>query len=324
MDYKKFIQQFKVQPGKKFSLQKDFSPDDTAGYDRPENLDEIMQNQIELLAEYQEKLYAENARALLVIFQALDAAGKDSLIKHVMSGVNPTGCQVYSFKAPSAEELDHDYLWRCVKALPERGRIGIFNRSHYEEVLVVRVHPGFLDAQRLPPNTLGEGLWAQRFKEINNFEKHLTENGTEVLKIYLNVSKEEQRQQQLERIDRPGKNWKFNPADIEERKYWDEYIAAYEEVFNHTSTPWAPWYVIPADKKWFTRIAASAIIVQKLMEMNPKFPTIGEEAKQEMLACRETLLAEAGEQPPDPRLGESEEQPVQKKDKKKGKKKKKG
>lgn len=322
MDYKKFIQQFKVQPGKKFSLQKDFSPDSTAGYDRPENLDEIMQNQIELLAEYQEKLYAENARALLIIFQALDAAGKDSLIKHVLSGVNPTGCQVYSFKAPSTEELDHDYLWRCVKALPERGRIGLFNRSHYEEVLVVRVHPGFLDAQRLPPKTLGEGLWAQRFKEINNFEKHLTENGTEVLKIYLNVSKEEQRQQQLERIDRPEKNWKFNPADIEERKYWDEYIAAYEEVFNHTSTPWAPWYVIPADKKWFTRIAASAIIVQKLREMDPKFPTVSEEAKQEMLACRETLLVEAGEQPPTTQPDEANDQLAgKKKDKKKGKKK---
>ncbi len=183
-----------------------------------------------MLAEYQEKLYAENARALLVVLQALDAAGKDSTIKHVMSGVNPAGCQVTSFKAPSAEELDHDYLWRCVKALPARGNIGIFNRSHYEEVLVVRVHPQFLDAQRLPPDSLGEKLWDQRFRQINDFEQHLVENGTEIVKIFLHVSKEKQRERQLERIDKPEKNWKFNPGDIEERKHWDAYLAAYEEV----------------------------------------------------------------------------------------------
>lgn len=331
MDYKEFIHRFKVQPGKKISLTKDFDPRDTAGYDKPENLEEIMQNEISLLAEYQEKLYAENSRALLIVLQALDAAGKDSLIKHVMSGVNPMGCQVTSFKAPSAEELDHDYLWRCVKALPERGRIGIFNRSHYEEVLVVRVHPKFLEAQRLPSETLGEGLWARRFDQINNFEKHLSENGTELIKIYLNVSKEEQRQQQLERIERPEKNWKFNPADIEERKYWDDYMAAYEDVFQHTSTSWAPWYVIPADKKWFTRIAALAIIVQKLMEMDPKFPTISDEARQKMLASRDLLLAEAGQtaekQADSPvvenKNGIMEKPKGKKKDKKKDKKKKK-
>jgi PPK2 family polyphosphate:nucleotide phosphotransferase len=246
-----------------------------------------------LLAEYQERLYAENTRALLVVLQAMDAAGKDSTIEHAMSGVNPTGVQVTSFKAPSAQELEHDYLWRCVQALPARGNIGIFNRSHYEEVLVVRVHPSFLDAQRLPPASLGQGLWSQRFRQINDFERHLVENGTEIVKIFLHISKEEQRQRQLARIDRPEKNWKFNPGDIEERRYWADYLAAYEEVFENTSTRWAPWYVVPGNHKWFARIAVAAIIAQKLMEMDPQFPSVGEAQRQEMLACREVLLAEA-------------------------------
>jgi PPK2 family polyphosphate:nucleotide phosphotransferase len=292
-DFKRFARRFLVEPGSKVNIAKDFDPRDTHGYDKPENADEILQDGVEMLAEYQEKLTAENARALLVVLQALDAAGKDSTIKHVMSGVNPAGCQVTSFKAPSSEELEHDYLWRCVKALPARGNIGIFNRSHYEEVLVVRVHPNFLDAQRLPPRVLGEGLWPQRFRQINDFERHLAENGTEIVKIYLNVSKEKQLERQLERIDTPEKNWKFNPGDIKERKHWDAYLAAYEEVFEHTSTAWAPWYVVPADRKWFARIAVAAIIAQKLMEMNPQFPTVGEAQRQEMLACREVLLAEA-------------------------------
>jgi PPK2 family polyphosphate:nucleotide phosphotransferase len=292
-DFKEFARRFLVEPDSKVNLAKDFDPRDTHGYDKPENADEILQDGVELLAEYQEKLYAENARALLVILQALDAAGKDSTVKHVMSGVNPAGCQVTSFKAPSAEELDHDYLWRCVKALPARGNIGIFNRSHYEEVLVVRVHPKFLDGQRLPPYSLGEGLWARRFRQINNFEQHLVENGVEIVKIYLNVSKEKQLERQLERIDKPEKNWKFNPGDIEERKHWDAYLAAYEEVFEHTSTAWAPWYVVPADRKWFARIAVAAIVAQKLIEMHPQFPTVSEAQRLEMLACREVLMAEA-------------------------------
>jgi len=292
-DFKQFARHFLVEPGSKVNIKKDFDPRDTHGYDKPENATEILQDGVELLAEYQEKLYAENARSLLVVLQALDAAGKDSTIKHVMSGVNPAGCQVTSFKAPSAEELDHDYLWRCVKALPARGNIGIFNRSHYEEVLVVRVHPKFLDGQRLPPHVLGEGLWPQRFRQINDFERHLAENGTEIVKIYLNVSKEKQLERQLERIDKPEKNWKFNPGDIEERKHWDAYLAAYEEVFEHTSTAWAPWYVVPADRKWFARIAVAAIIAQKLMEMDPQYPTVSEAQRQEMLACREVLMAEA-------------------------------
>ncbi len=292
-DFKKFARRFLIEPGSQVKIAKDFDPGDTCGYDKPENAKEILQDGVELLAEYQEKLYAENSRALLVVLQALDAAGKDSTIEHVMSGVNPTGCQVTSFKAPSAQELEHDYLWRCVTALPARGNIGIFNRSHYEEVLVVRVHPQFLNAQRLPPASLGEGLWAQRFRQINDFERHLMENGTEIVKIYLHISKEEQRQRQLKRIDRPEKNWKFNPDDIEERRYWDDYLAAYEEVFEHTSTRWAPWYVVPGDHKWFARIAVAAIIAQKLIEMDPQFPTLDEAQRQEMLACRAVLLAEA-------------------------------
>jgi PPK2 family polyphosphate:nucleotide phosphotransferase len=228
---KEFAGRFAIAPGAKINLKKDFDPGDTAGYEKPENAAEFLKQGVEFLARYQERLYAENARALLVVLQALDAAGKDSTIEHVMSGVNPQGCQVTSFKTPSAEELDHDYLWRAVKALPARGNIGIFNRSHYEEVLVVRVHPQFLNGQRLPPRTLGEGLWAQRFEEINNFEKYLVDNGIDIVKIYLNVSKDEQCQRQLARIDTPEKNWKFNPGDIEERKYWDDYIAAYEDIF---------------------------------------------------------------------------------------------
>lgn len=291
-DIKKFARRFLVEPDSKVDIARDFDPRDTKGYDKPENATEILDDGVELLAEYQDRLYAENARALLVVLQALDAAGKDSTIKHVMSGVNPAGCQVTSFKAPSAEELDHDYLWRCVKALPARGNIGIFNRSHYEEVLVVRVHPGFLTGQRLPPNTLGDGLWKQRFRQINAFEQHLVDNGTEVVKIFLHVSKEEQRQRQLERIDKPEKNWKFNAGDIEERTHWDAYMTAYQEVLEHTSTAAAPWYVVPADKKWFARIAVAAVIASKLIDMDPQYPTVSQAQREEMLACRAKLTAE--------------------------------
>lgn len=294
VDLEKFTRHFRVEPGTTIHL-KDYDSGDTAGYDKPKNADELLEQGVETLSAYQEKLYAENAQALLIIFQAMDAAGKDSCIKHVMSGVNPQGCQVTSFKAPSPDELDHTYLWRCMKAVPARGMIGIFNRSHYEEVLIVRVHPAFLKAQRLPPHTLGDGLWQQRFEEINNFEKHLVDNGTQVLKIFLNVGKEEQCTRQLKRIDDPNKNWKFNAGDLEERKYWDDYMAAYEDMLNHTSTPWAPWYVLPADKKWFTRLAAAAVIAEKLIEMDPKFPTVSDADKAVMAASREGLMAECGE-----------------------------
>jgi PPK2 family polyphosphate:nucleotide phosphotransferase len=291
-DIKKFARRFLVEPDGKVNIAKDFDPGDTHGYEKPENASEILEDGVELLAEYQDRLYAENTRALLVVLQALDAAGKDSTIKHVMSGVNPAGCQVTSFKAPSAEELDHDYLWRCVKALPARGNIGIFNRSHYEEVLVVRVHPQFLAGQRLPESALGEGLWKQRFRQINAFEQHLVENGVEVVKIFLHVSKEEQRQRQLERIDKPEKNWKFNAGDIKERQHWDAYMAAYEDVLRHTSTEPAPWHVVPADHKWFARIAVAAIIASKLIEMDPQYPAVSQVQREEMLACRATLMAE--------------------------------
>jgi PPK2 family polyphosphate:nucleotide phosphotransferase len=295
MDIDKFTKQFRIEPGRRVDLAKDFDPRSTGDYQKKTiNEGELLEQGIELLSGYQEKLYAENRRALLVVIQALDAAGKDSAIKHVLSGINPTGVQVTSFKAPSTEELDHDYLWRAVRALPGRGMIGIFNRSYYEEVLVVRAHPAFLDPQRLPPETLGDGLWKQRFEEINNFERYLVSQGTDVLKIFLNVSKEEQRERQLERIDRPEKNWKFNAGDIEERKYWDKYTAAFEEVFTYTSTKWAPWYVVPADAKWFTRLAVAAIIAEKLIEMDPQFPTVSEEARQKMLAARAELAGEGG------------------------------
>ena len=296
MDISAFARRFRVEPGAPVSMHQ-FDPADTGGYEKPENAGELLEQGVSLLSDLQERLYAENARALLVVIQALDAAGKDSTIKHVMTGVNPVGVQVASFKAPNAEELDHDYLWRCVKVLPERGRIGIFNRSYYEEVLVVRVHPSFLDAQRLPPAARGEQLWAQRFEQINNFEKHLVQNGIEIVKIYLNTSKEEQRLQQLERIDTPAKHWKFNPGDIKERAFWDDYMRAYEEVFTHTSTGYAPWHVVPADRRWFTRLAVAAIIVDKLTAMDPQYPTVTDEDRAEMAEARAVLLAEGGQPP---------------------------
>jgi len=294
MNLEKLVSQLRVPAKGKINLAKDYDPGFTAGYDKDDlDAEKLLEKAIEEIAEYQEKLYAENRQALLIVIQAMDAAGKDSAIAHVFSGVNPAGFQVTSFKAPSAEELDHDFLWRCNKALPERGRIGIFNRSHYEEVLAVRVHPNFLPPQRLPARTLGDGLWKQRFEEINNWEKYLVNQGIEIIKIYLNLSKEEQRKQQLERIDTPEKNWKFNAADIEERKYWDEYMKAFDDVFDHTSTPWAPWYIIPADKRWFTRLALAAVILEKLKEMDPQFPKMDEKDRPKMLEARAALLAEA-------------------------------
>ncbi len=293
MNLEKLVSQLRVPATGKINLAKDYDPGFTAGYQKDDlDAEKLLQEGIEQIAKYQEKLFAENRQSLLVVIQALDAAGKDSAIAHVLSGVNPAGFQVSSFKSPSTEELDHDYLWRCVRALPERGRIGVFNRSHYEEVLVVRVHPSYLGPQRLPSHTLGDGLWKQRFEEINNFEKYLVQQGTEIVKIYLNVSKEEQRQQQLERIDTPDKNWKFNAADIEERKYWDQYMQAYDDIFEQTSTPWAPWYIIPADCRWFTRLAISAVIGEKLKAMDPKFPTPAEADRPKMAEARASLMAE--------------------------------
>src|SRR5947207_14777584 len=260
---------FIVRPGKKIRL-KDFDPGYTGKYHVKDEAEEKLGTDIGRLAEYQDILYAQNTHALLIIFQALDAAGKDSTIKHVLSGVNPQGTEVFSFKQPSAEELDHDYLWRYHKAVPERGRIGIFNRSYYEEVLVVRAHPEFLRAEKLPPETMKKDIWKQRFEQINDFERYLTRNGVAILKFFLNVSREEQRKRFLARLNTPEKNWKFSLADVKERACWNDYQKAFEAVFNHTSTKWAPWYVIPADHKWFTHAAGADIINSKLKSLNLK------------------------------------------------------
>lgn len=289
---KSFAERFRVAPGKKVELKKDYDPADTAGMDKPENVDLLLDQAVELMAQYQDRLYAENRRGLLIMIQAMDAAGKDGVIKHVMSGLNPQGCQVYSFKTPSSEELDHDYMWRTFKALPERGRIGIFNRSYYEEVLVVRVHPTFLAGQNLPPELMDDGIWRRRFADMNNFERYLVNNGIEVIKLFLNVSKEEQRQRLLARIETPEKNWKVSAGDATERQYWDDYQRAFEDVFSHTSTEWAPWYVVPADKKWFTRIATAAIVANKLIEMNPQYPTVSDAMREQIEEARRILEAE--------------------------------
>ncbi len=281
-----------VPPGKKIRL-KDFDPADTGKFHSKDEARAKLATDIIRLAEYQTVLYAQNTYALLIIFQALDAAGKDSTIKHVMSGVNPQGTEVFSFKQPSAEELDHDYLWRCHKALPERGRIGIFNRSYYEEVLVVRVHPEFLSLERLPPGTVQKNIWKQRFEQLNDFERYLVRNGIAVLKFFLNVSREEQRRRFLARLDTPEKNWKFSLADAKERAHWDEYQKAFEAVFNHTSTRWAPWYIIPADHKWFTHVAVADIIISKLKSLNSKYPTVSKERMQELQIAREMLESES-------------------------------
>lgn len=284
-----FVSSSIVPPGQKILLQQDYySVDQSLRLEKAEG-EKRLQSGITTLSQYQNILYAQNNYALLIIFQAMDAAGKDSTIKHVMSGINPQGCQVFSFKVPSAEELDHDYLWRYAKALPERGRIGIFNRSYYEETLVVRVHPELLEQQRLPKIEHGSQLWKHRFQEINNFEEYLVRNGIIVLKFFLNVSKEKQKSRFLERINLPEKNWKFSISDATERERWDDYMQAYEEVLNHTSTPWAPWHVIPADRKWFTHLAVAEIICHKLKELDLKYPGISQERKKDLLKAKQIL-----------------------------------
>jgi len=287
------FKQFRVEPDKKFRL-KDRDPGDTAGFKskKEANAKERLTEGIERLRDLQERLYAHDRWALLLIFQAMDAAGKDSTIEHVMSGVNPQGCQVYSFKQPSAEELDHDYLWRTNRCLPERGRIGVFNRSYYEEVLIVRVHKGILAGEKLPADLVDVDIWKQRFKDINAFERYLSQNGVALVKFFLHVSKEEQRRRFLARLDEPQKNWKFSLADAKEREHWDEYMAAYEDMLEHTSTEHAPWFVIPADHKWFMRLAAADIVVSTLEKLKPEFPTITEEKRRELEAARKALEQE--------------------------------
>ena len=288
INHKPFI----VTPGEQISLENNYDPGYIDDYTNKKDAKEKLKAGVEQLATYQDILYAQNTYALLLIFQAMDAAGKDSTIKHVMSGVNPQGCQVFSFKSPSEEELDHDYLWRSSKSLPERGRIGIFNRSYYEEVLIVRVHPEIFCQQQLPTFPDGDKIWLSRFEEINNFEKYLVNNGIIIIKFFLNVSKEEQKKRFLKRIETPEKNWKFSRSDVRERSFWDKYMHAYEEVFNHTSTPWAPWYIIPADRKWFTRLTVADIICSKLEELELKYPSITEEKKQHLLEAKKMLETE--------------------------------
>jgi PPK2 family polyphosphate:nucleotide phosphotransferase len=282
-----------AKPGKKISM-KDYDPEWTGSIKDKKHAETLLEQGVQRLAVQQDKLYAQDTYAVLLIFQAMDAAGKDGTIRHVMSGVNPQGCQVFSFKAPSTEERDHDFLWRSAKALPERGRIGIHNRSYYEEVLVCRVHPAILASQQLPEDCKGKDIWKRRFETINNFERHLVENGTIVLKFYLNVSKKEQKKRFLERIDEDDKNWKFSVNDAKERSFWKDYMKAYEDVFTYTSTKAAPWYIIPANNKWFMRLAVAAITFQTLEDLNLKYPTLTKAKKKELLKARSVLLAEKG------------------------------
>ena len=250
---------------------------------------EALANGVLALAELQDKLYAQDSWAVLLVFQAMDAAGKDGAIKHVMSGVNPQGCQVHSFKAPTSDDLDHDYLWRCMKALPNRGNIGIFNRSYYEELLVVRVHRAYLEKQKLPPKLVGKRIWEERFEDIRNFEQYLTRNGVLVRKFFLHVSKKEQKRRFLERIDNPAKNWKFSSNDAAERDYWDDYMHAYEEMIRNTATDYAPWYVVPADNKWFTRVVVAAAVIDALAGLDLAYPKVGEAKLKELAAAKKKL-----------------------------------
>jgi PPK2 family polyphosphate:nucleotide phosphotransferase len=288
----KLVKELKVTPGRQIDLRKEFDPGYTGHFISKQEAQDQLETGIQNLAEQQDKLYAQNTYALLISLQAMDGAGKDSTIKHVMSGVNPQGVQVKSFKVPSEEELDHDYLWRNFRELPNRGHIGIFNRSYYEEVLVVRVHPEFLERQQLPPQKKGPGIWERRFEEINNFEKYLTDNGIVVLKFFLNVSKGEQKKRFLERIEEPEKNWKFSASDILERQHWDKYMDAYEEMFNHTSTPWAPWYIIPADHKWFTRLTVVSIINAALEGLELDYPKVSPEQQAALQKGKEEMEQE--------------------------------
>jgi len=284
----KLVKPYRVEDGSKFRM-KDFDPADTGKIHSKEHAEQLLAQGIAALAELQDKLYAQNRWGVLLIFQAMDAAGKDGAIKHVMSGVNPQGVQVYSFKTPSAEELDHDYLWRTTQRLPGRGRIGIFNRSYYEEVLVVRVHPEFLKNERIPPSLMTKDIWKERFQDIHSFERYLWRNGIIVRKFFLNLSKKEQKKRFLDRLDQPEKNWKFSASDIHERQYWDDYMKAYEDMIAHTASGHAPWYVVPADNKWFTRVVVAAVIVDTLEDLKLTYPEVDAEKRKALQAARKLL-----------------------------------
>jgi PPK2 family polyphosphate:nucleotide phosphotransferase len=289
MKTEKLAKAYSVEGGKHFRL-KDFNPADTGHWHSKEHAEEALQEGILRMAELQDKLYAQDRWALLLIFQAMDAAGKDGIIKHVMSGVNPQGCQVYSFKAPSDLELQHDFLWRTTRDLPERGHIGIFNRSYYEEVLVVRVHPEILEGQKTPPSLCGKNIWEERFEDIRSFERHMARSGTVIRKFFLNVSKKEQKKRFLARLEEPEKNWKFSAADIQERQCWDDYQSAYEDMIRNTATEHAPWYVVPADNKWFTRIVVSAVVVETLESLDIAYPKVDEAKRRELEAAKKLLV----------------------------------
>jgi PPK2 family polyphosphate:nucleotide phosphotransferase len=291
---RELIRPMRVAPGSSVRLGRDHDPGYTGRVDRPD-AQELLRDGVQLLADYQDKLAAQNALGLLVVLQGIDASGKDSTIKHVMSGVNPQGVSVRSFKEPSAEELEHDFLWRYQAALPARGRIGIYNRSHYEEVLVVRVHPELLVGEHLAGPAVSD-IWEQRYRDINRWERYLVGNGIHVVKILLNLSWQEQGKRFLKRVEHPEKNWKFSASDVRDRRYWTEYQRAFEAMLSATSTRWAPWYVVPADHKWFTRLATAAILVDKLQRINPEYPAADPGAAAEMAQARTDLLAELGEQ----------------------------
>ena len=287
------IRPLRVKPGSKVNLARDFDPGYKADLVKKKDGRQLLETGIALLADYQRRLAAQDTYGVLVCLQALDAGGKDGTIRHVMSGVNPQGVQVSGFKVPSAEELDHDYLWRYASRLPARGDIGIFNRSHYEEVLVVRVHPENLDRQKLPAGAKGKGVWERRYREINDWERYLTDNGFKLVKLFLNLSKEEQRTRFFKRLDLPEKNWKFSAADVRERQRWDDYQQAFSQMLSATSTRWAPWYVIPADRKWFARICAAAVLAHTLIGIDPQYPEVTADRRRDLLVVKGELEAQA-------------------------------
>lgn len=289
----KLIEPYRIEHGKKFRL-KDFDAADTQGLDLKQEAKQFLEESIKRLSDMQQKLYAQDRWALLLVLQAMDSAGKDSAIRHVMSGVNPQGCQVYAFKKPSPEELSHDFLWRAAKVMPKRGEIGIFNRSYYEETLVVRVHPTLLREERLPPSLVDKKIWKERFEDINAFERYHDRNGTCIRKIFLKVSKEEQRKRFLGRLDEPDKNWKFSEDDVREREHWDDYMRAYEDMIRHTAMPHAPWFVVPADHKWFARVVVASIVIEALESLKLAYPKVDEAKKAELESARKMLVEEGG------------------------------
>jgi PPK2 family polyphosphate:nucleotide phosphotransferase len=296
-----FVDQFRVKPGSRVRLARDFDPAFKGGVNKKKDGVALLEEGVELMCEYQARLAAQDTWGVLVVLQAMDAAGKDGTIRHVMSGVNPQGVAVHSFKVPSAEELDHDFLWRYAQRLPARGEIGIFNRSYYEEVLVVRVHPEILDRQKLPAAAKRRDVWKRRYREINDWERYLSDNGFRIVKLFLNLSNEEQRTRFLRRIDLPDHNWKFSSADVKERQYWDDYQRAFSDMLTHTSTEWAPWYVIPGDRKWFERLAVGLVLAHTLLEINPQFPKVSDKQRQALLEIKQALEAQAPEgAAPDP------------------------